>query len=406
MHGCARDVGASYHSAVVIAFILVLALLLQGAPVGPTGRGGAAQGTLTGQIQTREGQPAAAVRVAAIPAPPPVSGTRPDDGIQYYLLPPPVRVTQTDEQGQYRLANLPPGRYLIAAGLVGMATYFPGQIDALRASVVTVLADVPATINIRLVTPLGGRVSGRVTPPPAPGSDEIAVMSGVTLSEVAEVNVGPTGQFAFGRVPPGRYLVSIFPTPPGYGSLTVDVRETDVTALEIKRPTTYAVSGRVVTTSGPIPVGLLAMVTDTSYVPIAIKPDGTFTARAHSARHRFDFGGMPSGYRMSSVRVGGRDVADGLTVGNADISGVVVNVTAPRDLPRIRGTITGLSKPVTVELQGPIVGTLRATTKNGTFEIPAATPGLYYMRVPELPQLGTTHVVVGWDGGNVALKAP
>lgn len=386
----------------MIAFLLALALLLQGAPAG---RGGAAQGAVTGQIQTREGQPAAAVRVAAIPAPPPQSGIRPDDGIQYYVPPPPVRVTQTDEQGRYRLANVPPGRYLIAAGLVGLATYYPGQIDALRASVVTVAGDAPATVDIKLVTPLGGRVSGRVTPPPAQGSDEIAVMSGVTLSEVAEVALGANGQFAFGRVPPGRYLVSIFPTPPGYGSLTVDVRDTDVAAIEIKRPTTYAVSGRVVTTSGPIPVGLLAMVTDTSYVPIAINPDGTFTARAHSARHRFDYGGMPSGYRMTSVRAGGRDVGDGLTV-NADISGVVVNVTAPRDLPRIRGTIAGLSKPVTVDLRGPIVGALTATTKNGSFEVPAATPGLYYLTVRELPQLGTTHVVVGWDGGNVSLKAP
>jgi len=63
--------------------------------------------------------------------------------------------------------------------------------------------------------------------------------------------------------------------------------------------------------------------------------------------------------------------------------------------------------PVTVELRGPIVGTLTATTKNGAFEIPAATPGLYYLRVRELPQLGTTHVAVTWDGGgNVQLKAP
>ena len=118
----------------MIAFILALAVLLQGAPAG---RGAAAQGAVTGQIQTRDGQPAAAVRVAAIPAPPPQSGTRPDDGIQYYVPPPPVRVTQTDEQGRYRLANVPPGRYLISAGLVGLATYYPGQIDALRASVVT-----------------------------------------------------------------------------------------------------------------------------------------------------------------------------------------------------------------------------------------------------------------------------
>jgi len=387
----------------VLALNLAFSLLLQGAP---TGRGGAAQGAVTGQIQTREGAPAAAVRVAAIPAPPSQSGIRPDDGIQYYVPPPPVRVTQTDEQGRYRLANLPPGRYLISAGLVGLATYYPGQIDALRANIVTVTADAPSTVDFKLVTPLGGRVSGRVIPPPAPGSDEIAVMSGVTLSEVAEVQLTSDGRFAFGRVPPGRYLVSVFPTPPGYGSLAVDVREADVTALEIKRPTTYAVSGRVVMSNGPIPNGLLALVTDQSYVPITINPDGTFTARAHSARHRVDFGGMPSGYALTSVRVGGRDVAGTLTVGTTDISGIVVNVTAPKDLPRIRGTISGLTKPVTVEMKGPIIGLLTATTKNGSFEIPSATPGLYYLRVRELPQLGTTNVVVNWDGADIQLKAP
>jgi hypothetical protein len=388
----------------VIAFILALALLLQGAPAG---RGGAAQGAVTGQIQTRDGQPAAAVRVAAIPAPPAASGIRPDDGIQYYVLPAPVRVTQTDAQGQYRLAGLPPGRYLIAAGLVGLATYFPGEIDVIRASAVTVAADVPATINIRLVTPLGGRVSGRVTPPPMQGSGEIAVMSGVTLAEVAEILVSADGQFAFGRVPPGRYLVSLFPTPPGFGSVTVDVGEADIASMEIKRPGTRVVSGRVVASSGPIPTGLLALVTDTSYVPITINPDGTFSTRAHSARHRFDYGGMPGGYTMSSVRAGGREVRDGLTIGDADVTGIVINLTAPRDLPKIRGTISGLSKPVTVDLQGPIIGTLTATTKDGVFEIPAATPGLYYLRVRELPQLGTTHVAVTWDGGGtVQLKAP
>ena len=94
---------------------------------------------------------------------------------------------------------------------------------------------------------------GRVTPSPAQGSGEIAVLSGVTLAEVAEVAVDSDGRFGFGRVPPGRYLVSLFPTPPGFGSLVVDVREADVTALEIKRPTVRTVSGRVVTSSGPIP---------------------------------------------------------------------------------------------------------------------------------------------------------
>jgi len=388
----------------MIALVLVLGLLLQGPRA--QGPSPAAAGVVVGQIQTREGAPATAVRVAAIPAPPP--GVRPDDGIQYYVAPPPVRVTQTDDQGRYRLAGLPPGRYLIAAGLVGLGTYYPGQIDALRASVVTVAADAPSTVDIKLVTPIGGRVAGRVTPSPAQGSSEIAVLSGVTLAEVSEVTVDNDGRFGFGRVPPGRYLVSLFPTPPGFGSIVVDVREADVTALEIKRPGVHTVSGRVVTSSGPIPNGLLALVTDTSYVPITINADGTFTARAQSARHRFDFGGMPAGYSMTSVRAGSQEVSNGLTIGNADVSGLVVTVTAPRDLPRIRGTIAGLSKPSTVEMKGPIVGALTTTiAKDGSFQFPAATPGLYYLRVPEAPELGTVHVAVTWQGDtNIKLKVP
>src|ERR687898_3549397 len=135
----------------VIALIIALGLLLQGGP----GRGGAvAPGVVVGQIQTREGAPAAAVRVAAIPAPPPQAV----EGLNYYVPPPPTRVTQTDDQGRYRLANLPPGEYLIAAGLIGVGTYYPNETDWLRASAVTVPADAPATVNIRMVTPIGARV--------------------------------------------------------------------------------------------------------------------------------------------------------------------------------------------------------------------------------------------------------
>jgi hypothetical protein len=391
----------------MIALVLALVLLLQGPQAqGPSGQSPAAAGVVTGQIQTREGAPATAIRVAAIPAPPP--GVRPEDGIQYYVAPPPVRVTQTDDQGRYRLAGFPPGRYLIVAGLVGMGTYYPGQIDVLRASVVTVAANSPSAVDFKLVTPVGGRVAGLVTPAPAQGSGEIAVLSGVTLAEVAEVAVGSDGRFGFGRVPPGRYLVSLFPTPPGFGSVVVDVREADVAALEIKRPPVHTVSGRVVTSSGPIPNGLLALVADKSYVPITINADGTFTARAQAARHHFEFGGMPGGYSMTSVRAGSQDVSNGLTISNADISGLVVTVNAPRNLPRVRGTIAGLTRPSTVEMKGPIVGVLTtAIGKDGSFQFPAATPGLYYLRVPEAPELGTVHVAVTWQGDtNVQLKVP
>ncbi len=256
-----------------------------------------------------------------------------------------------------------------------------------------------------MVTPIGARVSGRVTPPPAAGSGEIAVLSGVTLAELAEIPVSADGQFAFGRVPAGRYLVSLFPTPPGFGSIAIDIREADATSLEIKRPTTHLVSGRIVTSGGPIPRGLLALVAERSYVPITINPDGTFFARAQPARHRFEVRGMPVGYALASARLGAQDLAQGLTVGNADVSGVVLTVDGPRDLPWIRGTISGLTQPATVEMTGPIVGALKATLgQNGSFEFAAATPGLYNLRVPEAPALGTVPIVVSRPGAEIQLE--
>ncbi len=389
-----------------MGFILVLSLLLQGAPGGrgaaAPGQSAAAPGVITGQVLTRDGAPATSVRVAAIPAPPPKAV----EGLNYYVPPPPTRVAQTDAQGRYRLANLPPGQYLVAAGLVGVGTYFPSEREPLRAGVVNVTADGPATADVRMVTPIGARVSGRVTPPPA-AAGEIAVLSGVTLAELAEVPVSADGQFAFGRVPAGRYLVSIFPTPPGFGSVAVDIREADSTTLEIKRPPTHVVSGRVVTSSGPIPRGLLALVSDNSYVPVTVNADGTFTARAQSARHRFEYRGLPSGYAMTTARLGSQDLAQGLTVGNADISGIVVNLNTPSDLPAIRGTIAGLTQPATVEMTGPIVGMLKtAVGQNGSFAFSAATPGVYYLRVPEVPALGSVPIVVTRPSADIQLKVP
>jgi hypothetical protein len=384
----------------VLALVLALGLALQGAPAG---RDAVAPGVITGQILTREGAPATFVRVAAIPAPPP----RAREGLNYYVPPAPTRITETDAQGRYRLTNLPPGEYLIAAGLIGVGTYYPNETDWLRASAVTVKDNAPINIDIKMLTGIGARVAGRVTPPPAPGSGEIAVLSGVSLAEVAEIAVAADGRFEFGRVPAGRYLVSLFPTPPGLGSLAVDLRDTDATALDIKRPITQQITGRIVMSAGPVPKGLLALVADRSYVPITINGDGTFTTRAQAARHRFEFSGMPAGYRLTSARQGSQDVSQGLTVGGSDVSGVVITVEAPRDLPRVSGTIAGLGRPATVEMRGPIIGALTAAVgKDGAFEFPAATPGLYYLRVPEAPELGNVPVVVSRPGAEIQLKLP
>ena len=186
----------------------------QGPGPGPASRPGSV--VITGLLKTIDGAPAADVRVSALVAPPqavrPEEGIRAQDGIQYYEAPPPVRTVLTDKEGRYRITNLPPGRYIVAAGLPGQDTFYPDAVDAHGAKVLTLAADATASADFALVAPLAGRISGRVVPPPDPNVQENAILSGVYLTELVEAPVRPDGTFEFGRVPEGTYLVDLFPT--------------------------------------------------------------------------------------------------------------------------------------------------------------------------------------------------
>jgi hypothetical protein len=343
---------------------------------------------LTGQLRKADGSPAEDVRVIAQLAPPP--NIRPDEGTQYYIAPPPTRTTFTDEQGHYRLANLPPGRYYIVAGLLGQATYYPGAAEDNRATIVTVTPDSNQNFDFALVTSLGGRVRGRVVPPAPAGAQERAVLSGTEMSEVLELPVRADGTFDFGHLPRGRYLLNIFPYYPGLASKAFDVADSDVPGLDFMKPTLRTVSGRIVVQNGPVPHTLLGFVTsDDNFIAATVNADATFTVRLQPATHRPDVAGMPPGYAVESVRANGKDISAGLVVGNSDISDIVVTVAARRTLPSLQGRITGVPAAklanAMVEMTAPsaIVGKVTARVqRNGTFEFPTLTPGLYFLTVP------------------------
>jgi hypothetical protein len=369
----------------------------------------AGTGVITGLLKTVDGKPADEVRVSALAAPPP--NVRPEDGIQYYIAPPPIRTVVTDKEGRYRITNLPPGRYFVAAGLPGQDTYYPDATDGYGATVLTLAADATATADFALVAPLAGRISGRVVPPPDPGVQENAILSGVYLTELVETPVHADGTFAFGRVPEGTYLVDLFPTYPGLNSILFDVSDKDVSNLELKRPRLYTVSGRFNVARGPMPWALLAFYTDTSYAAAEIKEDGTFTARLHAATHFTDLAGMPSDYEMTRIRQGNRDVTKGLVVKDADISGLVIDVAVPDNLPALRGRVTGVAPDrltsMQVEINGPIFGVLRAPIRrDGSFEFANVTPGAYWVKIPQAPALEPEYVAIGWEGARVDLAVP
>ena len=384
-----------------MAFVLALTLWLQAAPAARTA-------TVTGQLQLQNGAPAEAVRIAAITAPPP--NIRPADGQNYYASQPPVSVALTDARGRFQLANVPPGRYYIVAGIIGHATFYPATTDIDASTIVTTTAGGTLdNINIRMLTAPGSRVRGRITPAPLPGFSERAVLSGVTVGDLVDVPVGADGSFEFGRIPTGEYFLSLIPQPPGLVATSFRVTDQDVAAIELKRPPTLPVAGRIVVDNGPLPSALLGFYTTRDYVSGGINGLGDFVVRLHDARYQVDLGGMPVGYSVASVRVGSQDASQGFAVSDALKAGVVIRVAAPKTLPRITGRVTapaGASlASAQVSIVGPIIGSLdTAIRPDGSFEFAAVPPGLYQLRVPQIPEIAPVLAVVDYQSGaNVQL---
>ncbi len=383
---------------IVKAFLF--ALLLQNSPaVRPV--------DVAGQVQTREGFPAVAVRVSAIPAPP--ATTRAADGQNYWPSQLPTRTVLTNNEGRYRLTALPPGRYYLVAGMLGQATYYPATTDPERATVVTVGQDTTDSLDFKLQRPHGGLASGRVAPR-TDGVRELAVLSGYALEELLEMPVAADGTFSFGHIPKGRYLVNLFPTPPGTRSVPFEVGDADVTVEFVRLPL-RTVSGRIVVQNGPLPKGFFTFSTVESIVTATVNPDGTFTAGLQAGRHQAELSGVPVGYSIASVRAGAQDSSKGLVVGAADVKDVVITVAAPRRLPRLTGRIAGVTgarlQSARVELTGPILSRPEAAVQaDGSFEFPAVPAGRYTLRVPQLSELATVDVVVRFSDTDVQVVIP
>jgi hypothetical protein len=395
----------------VISALFTFFLLLQGAPQRTTF---VPPGAVEGQLQTADGAPAIAVRVVAIKVPG-GNGTA-DDPLQYFDLDPPVSQTQTDNDGHYSMMDIPPGRYFILAGDSGQGEYYPGVSDMWKATRVTVTSnEIVEDLSFKFTIKYGGRISGRVAADMAALGARTATITGPPLQDLVEVPVRPDGSFQFPQLPPSdHYLLSLYPPTSGISSVKVKVGATDVTGEELVPLPTQAVTGRLVTKKGPIPYGMyLGFETPKNYAGATINPDGTFSVQLHAATHRVDMGGLPVGYSIASIMVGGKDASAGIKVGNKDVTDVVITLNTPAKMAAVRGRITGLAASryasTSVTMTGPIIGALQASVRpDGTFEFPVVIPGLYNLKLnPSPPNFRTALVTVeGSDNVDVAVSVP
>lgn len=392
------------------ATLLALLLLFQRAPApAPFVPPGAVEGLL----KSVDGVPAVAVRVAAIRVPG-GNGTA-NDALSYFDLDAPVSTTLTDNEGHFSMMDIPPGRYYIVAGDSGQGSFYPGSPDILKSTPVTVTSnEIVEGLDFGLQVRYGGRVTGSVKADMAALGPRTATITGPPLQDLLEVPVKPDGSFDFGHLPPSdHYILSLYPPTSGISSVKLKVAQTDVTGEELVPLPTQMVSGRIITKKGPIPYGIyLGFETIKNYAGATINPDGTFTVQLHADTHQIDVAGLPVGYSVASVQMGGRPVTSGIQVGTKDLSDLVITLDVPQRLASVRGHVTGLAASrfasTGVTLTGPIMGALQSTVRpDGTFEFPAVIPGLYTVTLNSVPEFSPMLVAVdSADAFDVTVAVP
>ena len=338
----------------------------------------------------------------------------------------------TNDLGEYRIADLPPGKYIVHATpprnqvpvtsptqkntakerLVYVTTYFPGTLDEHQAAVVEVSAGGMAIANFGVRTSQAYRVSGAVTGLGGHAMAQLFLMGKNGQREQQQLGEG--GRFEFPNVLAGTYrayliLVSGFANgeAPAFKvqriSTPIEVNGSDVVGLQLQVDKGGDVSGKfraegnekiewkelsvsllavpgneeeTVDLGMEMPAGMAQVNEDGSFeikdVPGA---DYQLAVMAHSEKFR--------DYYTKSVLLGGREVVD---TGFAMSPGTVLDVVVSAKGAGIEGTVVDKEgKPVaeanvvTVPSSGklgrPDAYQFGRSDENGHFVLRGMNPG-------------------------------
>jgi hypothetical protein len=326
-------------------------------------------GVLQGVLRFSDGAPAAGMTVLAIPAAVIAGNTVTASATIRLRSPTGTMGTATrliinghniiggytDRGGVYRLENLPPETYYIAAGFSDRPIFFPGTADILVAKTFTTT---PTTLLTSLDFSMPGEaagvsVSGRVTalggapaagttvqlvartPPILPSAFSLFGLPSRILN--TNVRVNPDGTFELPSVLPGDY--SVVASAAGVpGSVDLTVSDQPVKGLELAIAVAV-LSGRILMEDGsPVPnpwVFTDAIVTTVNNPNIvgttmlAIANDGTFSRVIEADDYRFYLRNLPDDYIVKSMTSGTQDLLkETLKVPSTDSTNIEIRVAA------------------------------------------------------------------------------
>lgn len=376
---------------------------------------------ITGRVINRDGGPLSGAQISAL------RFTYTGGKRQLHL----VASATSNDLGEYRLYGLAPANYYVNAELTSAAdlgqlrdseqslkgalveehaefyekTFYPQSSDLFGAQPVYVKAgDQVGGIDIWVLLNKPVRIRGRITNPVASQVVRGTVISlmrneSAALGSFQAITTSPKdaeGNFEFRRVRPGSYILSAISQQQEADfavQQTIEIKNEDVTDLQVVMAVTATISGRVRTDGDkPLNLGSIRVLfepesgTATGMALADVKADGTFsTPGILPVRYRLKIFGMPDTFYVRNIHIGLENVEN-----------QIIDLSHPTDsieivLSPAMGMISG---PVLDEQQQRVDGAKVVlvpapphredyalykitTSQAGTFELYGVAPGNY-----------------------------
>jgi protocatechuate 3,4-dioxygenase beta subunit len=286
---------------------------------------------------------------------------------------------RTDDTGMYRISPLAPGEYLVMAlfretwvaddkdkQTLGYApSYYPGTTTVAAAQRIKVVAGQEASaIDFSLVPGRAATISGTVVSAdgsPLAGAtvgvtQEVTGPGGSSMSMIGNTRAGADGTFKIRDVSPGQYILRASGGESERGSqtasLNLSVTGADIDGLILGADAGGLITGRVVTDSGVPLSGSPPTVTASSATfersPLTVLPaedgkvgaDGRFLRRAATGPAFIRIGGLPLGWALKSVSIGGQDITTAPVEIRAGQTLSDVTIVISNRLPEVTGQVS------------------------------------------------------------------